>query len=263
MYLDAITLGILQGLTEFLPVSSSGHLVIVQHLLSAQGPLLLLDIILHIATALVVVIYYRHPIINIFQDLFRQLRGERQLLSGSRLSLLLLAGNAATAFVYLALKHPLRAAFSSPSSAAWALLVTGLVLILPLVLHHRRSTITAEISLGMALTAGLVQGLAIFPGLSRSGLTIVCLLLLGCRHEKAVSFSMLLSLPAICGALLLELSGDLPAGLSLPAALSGFLAAFTIGLAALHFLVVLTKRGRLYFFSPYCFLIGILILVFI
>ncbi len=263
MYLDSIILGILQGLTEFLPVSSSGHLVIAQHLLSTQGPLLLLDIILHIATALVIVIYYRHPIINIFQDLFNQLRGERQLLSGSRFALLLLIGNVTTVFVYLALKHPLRAAFNSPRAAAWALLVTGLVLILPLILRRRRSTTAAEISLNMALGAGLVQGLAVFPGLSRSGLTIVCLLLLGCRQEKAVSFSMLLSLPAICGALLLELSGGLPASLSLSTTLSGFLAAFATGLVALHFLVVLTKRGRLFLFSPYCFLIGILTLLFI
>ena len=252
MLFETFILGVLQGLTEFLPVSSSGHLVTVQHLFGIREPQILLDVLLHVATALVVIIFYRSVLKNLVTVMPR-----RGAWRGKRLFLLLIAGNIVTALLYFILKEPMRAAFSSPRSAGTALLLTGLVLLLSLLERKTKR----RLDLPAALVAGLAQGLAIFPGLSRSGLTVVALLLLGVKREKAVEFSMLLSLPAIAGALLLELRGGLAASLPLPALALGFFTAALAGYLALRLLVVFTKRGKLHYFAPYCFVLGAIILV--
>jgi undecaprenyl-diphosphatase len=259
MYGNSLLLGLLQGLTEFLPVSSSGHLVIAQHLLSMTGPYLLFDIILHAATALVVIFYYRRKITAIFQDLPRQFVAPGKLLPGSRLALLLLIGTGSTGLVYLLLRGPLTDSFTSPRAVGTALIITALIL----AGSYWAKSKNRQPGPLMACAAGLAQGLAIFPGLSRSGLTIVCLLLMGCKRETAVSFSMLLSLPAICGAILLKTGSGLPNSLLLPSLLIGFLAAILSGFAALYLLIKLTRRGKLYLFAPYCLLAGLLILSFL
>ncbi len=267
MHINAAVLGMLQGLTEFLPVSSSGHLVAAQHLLGLTKPQLLFDVILHAATALVVLIYYRRPIGAICRDALSQLNPGGRMLPGSRLLLLLVAGNAVTVAFYLVFKDPVRFAFGSPRAVGIALVVNALVLLSSLwarALQARwrpQRGATTAIDMHMAMIAGLAQGLALTPGISRSGLTIVVLLLLGCRREKAVEFSMLLALPAICGALCLELAGGTVMAMPFTAVVLGFAAAFVTGLLALHFLVLVTKGGRLYLFAPYCLIVGALLVV--
>ncbi|MDW7712152.1 MAG: undecaprenyl-diphosphate phosphatase [Deferrisomatales bacterium] len=250
--LESVLLGVLQGLTEFLPVSSSGHLVLAQSLLPRfRPPGVLFEVLLHGGTLLAVMVYFR-------RDLWEVLRSLRP--GGDparrRLALLLAAATVPTAFIGLAFQGPLEALFHAPRSAAAMLLVTGALLWVSEALARPRVGIEG-VGYGRALAVGTVQGLAIVPGISRSGSTIAAGTLLGVRGEDSARFSFLLSVPAILGALVLHLPelGAVEPGR--PAAYAaGTAAAFLSGLWALRFLMSAIRRGRFRWFAVYCWLLG-------
>ncbi len=269
---EAILLGLLQGVAEFLPISSSGHLVLTELMLGIK-PSLAFNAALHGGTLLVVVGYYRRDLWTMLRDLWTSLRGLfggrglRQIWAqdhGTRLAVLLVAGSVPTAIIGLGLKGFIEKAFHSGVMTSVALLVTGAML-----LTIRRSQSASQpdesslvgptaISLWMALAVGVAQGLAIFPGISRSGATLVAALLLGAGRADAARFAFLLSVPAICGALVLE-SGELAklgsvGGVSLAA---GVVAAMVAGYLSLAMLVGLVKRGGLHRFAYYTIPVGI------
>lgn len=269
---EALLLGLIQGVAEFLPVSSSGHLVLTELLLGIK-PSLAFNAALHGGTLLVVVGYYRRDFWSMMRDSWTSLRGLfggrslSQIWSedhGTRLVLLLGAGSIPTAMIGLGLKPYFEKAFHSGVATSAALLVTGALL-----LTIRRSQTASEpessplagptaISLPVALLTGVAQGMAIFPGISRSGATLVALLLLGAGRADAARFCFLLSVPAILGALILE-SGELAKlGSVGPVSLAaGVGAAMVAGYLSLWALVGLVKRGGLHRFAYYTIPVGL------
>jgi len=258
--LDALLLGLLQGVTEFLPVSSSGHLAIAQHFLTNfSQPGVLFDVLLHVATMGAVILYFRRECLLLATSPFRR---NDEVTLYRRLLLLLLVGSVPTAIIGLLFKDFFQGLFHNLTVVALMLLVTGTLLFLSE--RFRRGTRKeGQLTWSDALLVGTVQGGAIIPGISRSGSTIAVLLLKGVDGETAARFSFLLALPAIFGAALLSV-GDMN---TVPAAdvasyMAGMLAAFGAGLMSIHLLLAVVRRKRLFAFAIYCWLVGGLFLFF-
>ncbi len=267
---EAIVLGVVQGVTEFLPVSSSGHLVLFQHLLDIKEPMLAFDISVHVGTLFAVVIYFFKDIAGIIKSLWRLVsvlpdtKAAAGLLATDRdvrMALLIVAGSVPTAFLGLIFKDMAEMLFSSVTIVGVTLLITGLILWCTKWTGENGYGVR-QFSVKGSLAVGIVQGLAIIPGISRSGSTIAAGLFLGLNRETAARFSFLLSIPAIAGAGLLG-AKDLIGQGSLPFMViaAGTLASCVVGYASLKLLVWMVRQGRLHFFAPYCAATGILALV--
>lgn len=268
-WLEALVLGIVQGATEYLPISSSGHLVIAQRLLGFDKPALFFDIVLHLGTLVAVIWYYRKDIGNLARETFGGLRslasghswkGALGSYPGFRFALLIVVGTVPTAVIGLRFEDTFERVFGSVRLVGFMLIVTGTVLLLTR-LSRRGGRDATEMSWLDALIIGVVQGLAITPGISRSGITIGVALLLGIERETAARYSFLVSIPSILGALVHRMGGA-DVGVGMTALGVGFAAAALTGYICLTLLVRLVKRGRLSWFAPYCFTLGLLALVF-
>lgn len=253
-FFDALLLGLLQGVTEFLPVSSSGHLAIAQHFMTDfSQPGVLFDVLLHVATMGAVILYFRRECLLLATSPFR--RNDEATLY-RRLLLLLVVGSVPTAIIGLLFKDYFEGLFHNLTVVALMLLVTGTLLFLSE--RFRRGTRKEDqLTWSDALLVGTVQGGAIIPGISRSGSTIAALLLKGVDGETAARFSFLLALPAIFGAALLSV-GDMTtvAAADLPSYMAGMLTAFGAGLLSIHLLLAVVRRKRLFAFAIYCWLAG-------
>ena len=267
---EAVLLGAVQGLTEFLPVSSSGHLVLFQNLLGLKEPLLAFDISVHVGTLIAVVIYFFKDIIGILKALAKWLSvlPDRQAASvllkedrEIRIALLIITGSIPTAILGLLFKEIAETLFSSVAIVGVTLIITGLILWCTRGLREGGHGIR-QFTVKNSFAIGIVQGLAIIPGISRSGSTIAAGLFLGLDRETAARFSFLLSIPAVAGAGLLG-AGDLLCQSSLPTTIiaTGTLVSCIVGYASLKLLVWMVRRGRLHFFAPYCALLGCLALI--
>lgn len=259
-WFEALILGVVQGATEYLPVSSSGHLVIFQHLFGLEEPALLFDIVLHVATLLAVLWYYRLDIGDLIQESLVAIRSLSQGESwgdvqtdypGFRLAWLIVLGTVPTALIGITLQDTFEALFGSLRTVGFMLCLTGVILLLTR-FGSKGTRGIGEMKPVDALLIGLIQGLAITPGISRSGSTIAVALLLGIEKETAARYSFLLSVPSIVGALVLKID-DVGTGVGLTATVLGFLAALVTGYFCLALLVQLVKRGKLAWFAPYCF----------
>jgi len=254
-FFDAILLGILQGATEFLPVSSSGHLVLAQHLLGDfEQPGVLFDVMLHVGTMIAVVFYFWRDLAGLISSLWRRddkAKTERRMVG------LLIAGSVPTAIIGLTFKDYLIGLFERPDIVCIMLLVTGTLLWVAERLRQRETTRT-KMTLTDAVITGTVQGCAIIPGISRSGSTIAALLLRGVDGETAARFSFLLALPAVFGAALLSAKdiGDAQAAMPLLPCLAGTAAALITGLLCIHLLMGIIRRRRLHWFALYCWFVG-------
>ena len=261
--IQGVVLGIIQGLTEFLPVSSSGHLVLVQHLFGVTEPALFFDVSLHMGTLLAVFIVFRNDLGMMVVSVGRGIaalfggtapRSDRDA-EGLKLTLLIVVGSVPTAALGLGLKQVDHLFFSLPLVGAM-LLVTGTLLWLT---RNRDSggVGVSGFSKGRAFWIGAVQGLAVLPGISRSGATIAVGLFLGLDRATAARFSFLLCIPAIVGAELLSVL-DLFSGQARldVATVLGTLTAFAVGYSALKVLIRIVQQGRFYLFAPYCFVLG-------
>jgi undecaprenyl-diphosphatase len=252
---QGVVLGVVQGLTEFLPISSSGHLVVTQAVVGLSVPGVLVEVTLHIATLLAVMIVYWHRI------------GE--LVSG------VLKGNRA-AFTYVGLLAlgSIPAGVVGVLFADWferafdSLLVVGINFILTAAILWstrwvRCSATRALPSVGGSFGVGCAQALAVLPGVSRSGTTISAAMWLGVDPVHAAEYSFLLAIPAIAGAAMLQVP-DVAAGavvdVGLGPLLTGFAAALTSGVLAIRLLVVLLRQGTFHRFAPYCLVLGMLTL---
>jgi len=267
---EAVLLGIVQGLTEFLPVSSSGHLVLFQNLLGLTDPLLVFDISVHVGTLFAVVIYFFKDIVAILRALVKWIRvlpdtkAASELLANdreARMAMLIIAGSVPTAVLGLVFKEIAETLFSSVTIVGVTLVITGAVL-----WGTRRFGAGGHgirrCTIGNSIVIGVVQGLAIIPGISRSGATIAAGLYLGLDRTTAARFSFLLSIPAVAGAGLLG-AGDLMGPTELPFNIiaAGTLASCLVGYASLTLLVWMVGRGRLHFFAPYCVVLGLIALL--
>lgn len=252
---QALGLGILQGLTEFLPVSSSGHLVLGQAALGLKEPQLLFDILVHMGTLVAVLFIYGADAWRILRAWFLSLvgkGGDEEDRISARSGWLLILGSIPAGLVGFLFKDFIETAFGSPRLVAYTLVVTGLLLWF----SARRSSgerEEEEMTWRDAVLIGLLQALAILPGISRSGATIAMALFLGIDREQAARFSFLLSVPAITGAFALKIA-TLPAEtpVYLIPLLLGTVAAAVTGLFALKWLLRLVREGKLGGFAYYC-----------
>jgi undecaprenyl-diphosphatase len=242
-----VLLGIIQGITEFLPVSSSGHLVIMQKLLGITKDQVAVSVILHLGTAFALVVFF-------FKDLLK-------LLNNFRLLSLLFIITFITAVIGLLGKDFFESLFASTTPVALALIVTGLILILTKKFMNGRNT---AITLKDAAILGLTQSIAIIPGISRSGITISTLLFRGIDRENSFRFSFLAAIPVIFGAALVEAKNiDFAMKAETVNLLAGFLASFLFGVASLNILKIVLKKAKLYYFGYYCIIMAIITLLFI
>jgi len=252
--IQAILLGALQGATEFLPVSSSGHLAIAQHFLPGfSQPGVLFDVLLHVGTMVAVAIYFRRELVALLASPFRS--GESARVQ-QRLLLLLIVGSIPTAIIGLLFKDFFEGLFQNITVVSLMLLVTGILLFIA-ERFGRGGRQEGELTLADALVVGTVQGCAIIPGISRSGSTIAALLLKGVDGETAARFSFLLAMPAVFGAALLSAGdvGEVTTG-QIPLYLAGAGVAFLTGLLSIHMLLAVIRRRRLIAFALYCWLAG-------
>lgn len=273
--LQAIVLGIVQGATEFIPVSSSAHLVLVPWLLQWPDPGLAFDTMLHLGTFLAVVAVFRRDFlalaaawlrsITVLPGLVMRRRNSetlRESIAGSpeaRLAWWIILGTIPAALMGVLWEEQFEALFHSPIRVATLLLVTGVWLVLAERLR-RKERQAENLGWWQALLVGVAQGCAIAPGISRSGATIGAGLLLGLQRQAATRFSFLLSTPIILGAGLLQIkklleSGGL--GANAPELALGFLAAFVVGYACIRLLLNYVRNRGLSVFAAYCWLAGL------
>ncbi len=270
-FFGLLLLALVQGLTEFLPVSSSGHLVLVGAALSLEEPGIVIDVALHLGTLLAVLVVYRRDLLRLVRDLFA---GRVQQL------LYLAVGTLPAAVVGLAFRDQFEAAFTDPRKAAWGLLATAVVLSAGE--RARRARLrqadagaalasadapakrATKLDLRAALWIGCAQAAAIWPGVSRSGSTITAALLLGIPAKEAARFSFLLSIPVIGGAALLALPevGESGSTVSTAQVVWAVLFAGLVGWGALRMLLAFLGRGAFAWFGAYCAVLGIGVLAF-
>ncbi len=259
---QAILLGILQGATEFLPVSSSGHLVIVPHLLGWPDPGLALDTILHLGTLVAILVYFWSDLWRLARAALKSLRTRQLDDPDARLAWAIVVATIPGAVLGVLLEDFFGQLFGMPKVVAGFLLVTAALLLVSEYLSKRELPITA-MSWWHALWIGLAQALAIVPGLSRSGATIAAGLLLGYRREDAARFSFLLAVPIVLGGGLYQVYKVLSAGadvVQLQVFGVGFLAAAITGYLAIAGLLMLVRRRSLWPFALYCATFGALVL---
>lgn len=268
-YVYAVVIGIIQGLTEFLPVSSSGHLVLSQHLLGLQMPGLTFEVFLHFGTLISVFWVFRErvgKIIASFWVLFTDREWEKFLASPDRrFGLLLLVGTVPAAVVGLLFRDFFEAAFATPRLVGFMLLVTGGLLWLADWLGGGNKDIQRARGWD-ALVIGTFQALAIMPGISRSGATITGALFRRLDKKTAAEYSFLLSIPAIAGATALELVAVLRGGEMAADWLFyglGITAAALAGILAIRVFLRLLVTNRLKIFAIYCWLVALLAIILI
>jgi undecaprenyl-diphosphatase len=253
--LEALILGIVQGLTEFLPVSSSGHLVLGEKLLCVDSPGAGFEVLAHAGTLLAILIHYRRDLCSMIRSVVTVRRDEH-----FRLAMLVLLGSVPAAAVGLGFGSRLEELFDHPALAAAMLMVTGLIL-LSLKLSKPGDS---GVRWSTALAIGTAQAIAILPGISRSGSTMATGIHTGVERAEAARFSFLLAVPALGGAALLkgmDLLDAPPPARELLAYLIGAVAAFVSGYLALRWLLGVVQRGRLDRFGVYCLLLGATALV--
>ena len=268
-WFEALILGIIQGLTEFLPVSSSGHLTILSNLFGLEGDSNLTMIVaLHVATVLSTLVILWKEIVWIFKDLFskQSWKSYSGLNEGTRFAINILISMIPIGIVGVFFKDTIEDIFGS------GLLIVGIMLLVTAALlafsYFAKPRQREEISPLHAFIIGIGQAVAVLPGLSRSGTTISTGLLLGNKKERVAQFSFLMVIPPVLGEALLDVMdiaeqgfGTAMDGISPVALIIGFLAAFITGCAACKWMINIVKKGKLIWFAVYCVIIGILAIV--
>ena len=296
---QAALLGLLQGIAEFLPISSSGHLVLGQHVLGIDVPRLpsgeadiSFEVFVHFGTVLSIVTVYRERIWTILKDLAAAVRqpalvrrawsggpiervpdeplaevvgdetgGAEGVVPSTRLSLYVLLSMVPTGIVYVLFKDTLEAAFSDPRLVCGMLLVTGTVLLLA----RLRPSPSGHLTPLKTALVGLAQSAALIPGISRSGSTICSAIYMNVDRKEAADFSFLMSLPVIVGATALKTLDLFETGITvgLVPLVLGTLVAFVAGIWAIKVVIAFVQRGSLAWFAAYCYLVGIAGLIWI
>ena len=273
-WIQALIMGIFQGLTEYLPVSSSGHLALAGALLGVEDPeqIMMFTITVHVATVLSTLVILWKEVSWIFRGLFKTGRqvvpspyGIRSLNEEQNYVLCILVSMIPIGIVGIGFKDQIEQYFNSLTVVGACLLVTAALLAFS---YFSKPRTKSHISLADAFVIGIAQAIAVLPGLSRSGSTIGTGLLLGDKKEKLAQFSFLMVIPPILGEALLDVKKIIESGLeaamggiSVGALTVGFLAAFVTGCLACTWMIGLVKRGKMIYFAIYCALAGAATLV--
>ncbi|MFH0790682.1 MAG: undecaprenyl-diphosphate phosphatase [Candidatus Omnitrophota bacterium] len=245
--LEYIILGIIQGLTEFFPVSSSAHLVIMQSVLGIKEGGLVISVVLHLGTVISLIVFF-------FKDILRALRSFKSIA-------LILIVTLITGVIGVAGKDFFESLFSSTKLLALTLIITGGILILT---KRFMQAERKELNFKDALILGLFQAIAIIPGISRSGITISTLLFRKIARETAFKFSFLVSIPAILGAVILEAKDiRIACEYNFTNLAAGFLVSLLTGLFSLWVLKLVLRKAKLYYFGYYCIAVAILTMLFV
>ena len=268
--LQGIIIGIVQGLTEFLPVSSSAHLIFAQEFLGVNQPGIAFDVLLHLGTLIAVISYFFKDIIEMIKAFFGSILDifKGKFKEGfkedpyKKLAWMVIIGTIPVGIMGILFKSEIEAIFSSLTIPALFLLITGVLLYVSQRVNVGQKDIK-DSSIKEAILVGIGQACALIPGLSRSGTTIATGLLIGLDKEFAAKFSFLLAIPAIMGATLVHLK-DIGAGFdaNLISYVLGFLAALISGYLAISILLKLIKEKSLDIFAFYCWIVGAIILVY-
>lgn len=253
--IESIILGAVQGLTEFLPISSSGHLVLFQKLFSINEPPIFFDTLIHVATLLAIIIYLRKEILYILKTL--------KNIDTIKLVLLIVLATLPAVLVGLFLQDKIDQIFNSLALVAVCFFITSAILFATYFFKNESKDLK-NINWLDALFIGVFQALAILPGVSRSGATISASIFRNFKREDAFKFSFLLAIPVISGAFVLQFAKQ---GFNLlngsPIVnLLGFVFAFIFGILSLNIIEKVLIKGKLHYFAVYCFLLGALILIF-
>lgn len=255
---DAIILGIIQGLTEFLPVSSSGHLEIMKVILGQElsgESSLFMTVLLHFATALSTVVVFRKDLAELFKGLFQFKNNE-----SFQFSLKIVVSMIPAAIVGVLLDDFIESFFDGNLFFVGAMLVVTAVL---LYFANKAKTTNKDVSMGNAMIIGISQAIAILPGISRSGSTIATSVLLGIDREKSARFSFLMVVPLIFGKVAKDMMSDgfSAEGISTGSMVAGFIFAFVTGFAACTWMIQLVKKSKLSYFAIYCALAGVITMI--
>lgn len=251
--IEALILGLVQGLTEFLPISSSGHLVLFQKILNLSEGTVTFDVMVHLATLIAVVAVMRKDVIAMIRKPF------------SKLTLLVVVGTIPAGLMGVLFQDTIKDLFKTGKSLGFEFLFTGLVLWYAESVRSRNKEV-AQTSYGDALVVGVAEGLAILPAVSRSGLTLAGALMRGLSREFALKFSFLMSIPIIlCSALpdindMVKGTAGSPEALGLLPMLVGMVAAAISGYLAIRFMLKVFAKTSLKVFSYYVFILGALVL---
>ena len=254
-YIEAIILGIIQGLTEFLPVSSSGHLELAKVIFgdnSVPKESLTFTVILHFATALSTLVIFRKDVLEIIKGLFQFKKNEEFIFSAK-----IIVSMIPATIIGLMFEEELEAFFNgNVLLVGFMLLITGLLLFLA----DKAKNTDKNVSYLNALIIGVSQAIAMLPGISRSGATISTSVLLGVDRTKAARFSFLMVVPLILGKVAKDfMGGEISfASENFGVMAAGFIASFIAGLLACNWMISLVKNSKLYYFSIYCFIVGTL-----
>ena len=248
---DAIILGLIQGITEFLPISSSGHLVIAQSLLGLKLPGNIIEVVTHLGTLFSVIIVFRKDIVKYFFDFKNPLT--------KKYILCLFIGTIPALIIGLSAKSFILLFFESIKMVSFSLIFTGVILFL----SRKRNNKKSKINYKNSLLIGISQALAIIPGISRSGITISTGLLLGMNAKDSARFSFLLAIPAISGAGLITAIDmvDQPVLISFNIMFAALASSFVVGYLSLKWFLRILENGKLHFFGFYCIAIGLIILL--
>ncbi len=247
---QSIILGIVQGLTEFLPVSSSGHLVIIQSIFkNFKQPGISFDVFLHFGTLFSVLIYFRNEILDILR------------LKNKKWIFLIIIATIPAGIVGILFKDFIENLFNNPILVAYALIFTGIILYCSDKIGSENKD-DSNITFVDAAIIGIAQAFAIIPGISRSGSTVSVGIFCGLKRDVAIKFSFIMSIPAILGAVVLSLKDFSSINFSLYGIyITGFFSSLIVGLLSLKLLTILTKLKSLKFFSIYCWCIAVGVLI--
>lgn len=269
-WLEALILGIVQGLTEFLPVSSSGHLTILSNLFGLEGESnLTMIVVLHVATVLSTLLVLWKEVVWIFKDLFakQSWKSYSGLNDGTKYAINILISMIPVGIVGFFFKDTVEAIFGS------GMLIVGIMLLVTASLlafsYFAKPRQRENISGWHAFLIGIGQAVAVMPGLSRSGTTIATGLLLGNKKEKIAQFSFLMVIPPVLGEALLDVKdvvevgfSEAMGGISPIVLIVGFLAAFITGAMACKWMINVVKKGKLIWFAVYCLIVGLFAIIY-
>ena len=246
--IEVIILAIVQGITEWLPISSSGHLVIFQQLFNIQASVEF-NLILHIGTLLAVVVFFREKLIKILKDFFTFDFKKKN----AKMGLWIIFATIPIVIIGFFFKDFFEYLFTNMTIVSIALIFTGIILLLTKTAKTRN-----KLNIKNSFLIGVAQALAIIPGISRSGITISTGMLAGVKKQEVAEFSFILSIPALIGAVVLKLN-DFVFGFE---ELVGLIVSFVVGYLTIAFLLNIIKKGKFWLFGIYCLLLGLFLFFF-
>ena len=251
--IESIFLGVIQGITEFLPISSSGHLVISQEILGLNSPGNLIEVATHLGTLISVIIVYKKDIFDVLSDFINS--------KDRKFIFLLLIGTIPSVLIGFGGKSIILTLFESSKMVSVCLMITGVVLLLSNRIYKSESILNESNS----FLIGLSQAFAIIPGISRSGMTITIGMMLGIPPKEAARFSFLLAIPVILGAGILTAIDPISesAELRFEVLFSAFLTSFLVGFFCLKWLLKILNNGKFHLFGYYCIIFGLLTIIFV